>query len=193
MSLVGEVIAGNDRSAAAHDQGATQYPDLLAEPLGPVRLEGAVFLRAEYHEGWAYSSMPGRATASLLHPGSQRVLLFHLVASGACWVALSDGERHWAGAGDVIVLPYGDEHTMGGIQDAEVVPIASFIPPTPWTEMPVLRRGVGEGEHRLRARAHRADPRPARRQALRAAPDRGAAPAPGVRPGCPDRLGDGTA
>lgn len=142
MSVMGEVIARNDRGAAALDRGATQYPDLLAGPLSPVRLEGAVFLRAEYHEAWAFSSMSCRATADLLHPGSERVLLFHLVASGTCWVALDDGERHWAGTGDVIVLPYGDDHRMGGVEDTEAVPVASFMPPVPWTEMPVLRHGA---------------------------------------------------
>lgn len=143
MSLVGEATALNDHDAAAHDRDATGYPDRLASALGPVRLEGAVFLRAEYQESWAYVSMPGRATAQLLHPGADRVLLFHLVAAGTCWVALDDGEKHWAGAGDIVVLPYGDQHRMGGREDAVVVPLTSFLPPMPWATMPVLRHGEG--------------------------------------------------
>jgi len=133
---------GNDRGAVAADRDTTQYPDLLTTSLDRVRLEGAVFLRAEYRERWAYASMSGRATAALLHPGADRVLLFHLVAAGTCWVDLVDGERHWAGAGDVIVLPYGDAHRMGGVQEAEVVPMSSFLPPPPWSQMPVLHHGA---------------------------------------------------
>ena len=33
---------------------------------------------------------------------------------GSCWVAGDDGVRHWAHEGDVIVLPYGDRHIIGG-------------------------------------------------------------------------------
>ncbi len=107
-----------------------------------LRLEGAVFLRAEYREPWTYESMSGPVTANLLRPGSDRVILFHVVAAGTCWVAVDGGPRHWARAGDVIVLPYGDQHQMGGLTDAEVVPIAAFMPPPPWPSMPVLRHGV---------------------------------------------------
>ena len=42
------------------------------------------------------------------------LILFHIVARGTCWVAGDDGERHWAEVGDVIVLPYGDHHVIGG-------------------------------------------------------------------------------
>src|SRR5664279_1644108 len=45
------------------------------------------------------------------------VVLFHVVASGTCWVAIAGGDKHWASSGDVIVLPYGDQHQMGGLED----------------------------------------------------------------------------
>jgi AraC-like DNA-binding protein len=139
----------HDRVTAAPDQDATrrsseagaEYPDLLLDAIERVRLEGAVFLRAEYREKWAYESMPGPTTARFLRPGTDRVVLFHVVASGTCWVAVTGGERHWASTGDVIVLPYGDRHQMGGVQAAELVPIATFLPAPPWTTMPVLRHG----------------------------------------------------
>jgi len=118
---------------------------MLSASLERLRLEGAVFLRAEYREPWTYESMSGPVTANLLRPGTDRVVLFHVVASGTCWVSVDGGPKHWASAGDVIVLPYGDQHRMGGLADAEVVPITSFMPPPPWTEMPVLHLGV-EGE-----------------------------------------------
>lgn len=131
-----------DRVTTAGDAGsAFEYPDLLQNSLDRVRLKGAIFLRAEYKEPWAYESMPGPATAHFLQPGSDRVVLFHVVASGTCWVAVDGGEKHWASAGDVIVLPYGDQHRMGGLQDADVVPITAFMPPAPWKQMPILRHG----------------------------------------------------
>ena len=111
--------------------------------LDRLRVEGEIFLRAEYSEAWAYESLDGPTTAGFLHPGSQRVTLFHLVAGGSCWVALGDGERHWARAGDVIVLPYGDQHSMGGEQRAERVSITTFMQAPPWDGFPVLVHGAG--------------------------------------------------
>jgi AraC-like DNA-binding protein len=111
--------------------------------LDGLRLTGAVFLRAEYTENWAYESLPVEDVAFALVPDARRVTLFHVVASGRCWVEVESGERHWASAGDVIVLPYGDSHRMGGLNDAELVSAATFVTPPPWSEMPVIRYGEG--------------------------------------------------
>ena len=116
--------------------------EALQQAIGVLRLNGAIFLRAEYREPWAYESLPGPVTAAFLRPGSDRVILFHLVATGRCWVTVDDGPRHWAGAGDVIVLPYGDQHRMGGLADAEPVSITTFMDNPPWGRMPVLRHGA---------------------------------------------------
>ena len=79
----------------------------------------------------------------MLRPGRDRLILFHVVAAGACWVASAGGERHHAQRGDVIVLPYGDQHTMGGTAEATCVAIASLLDPPPWEELPVIRHGHG--------------------------------------------------
>lgn len=132
-------MAGQDVPLPA---APSSSPALLTA-LSRLRLEGAIFLRAEYTEGWAFRSV-GRTIAGLVHPGAERVILFHVVASGRCWIQVDgDDERHWAAAGDVIVLPYGDSHSMGGA--AEVVPVASasLVTPPPWSAMPVIRHGEG--------------------------------------------------
>jgi AraC-like DNA-binding protein len=110
-----------------------------------LRLEGAIFLRAEYHDPWAYESATGPETAAMLRPGTRRVVLFHVVATGACWVEVAGSVRHWAATGDVIVLPYGDQHRMGGVGEAAAVPLASIMELPPWTHMPVIRHG-SDGE-----------------------------------------------
>ena len=127
---------------AAH-RGSAEHPEPLYRALERLRLEGAVFLRAEYTEGWALDSQGGPAFAGMLHPGARRVILFHVLASGRCWLSLADGERHWAGSGDVIVLPYGDEHTMGGVAPAASVPITALLTPPPWEQVPIIRHGQG--------------------------------------------------
>lgn len=111
--------------------------------LGDVRLNGAVFLRGLYSEAWAYTSLTAEQTAALLQPDAPRVALFHVIASGRAWVRLNDGQKHWAYAGDVVVLPYGDQHTMGGTHDAEPVLITTVLDPPPWQQMPMVRHGEG--------------------------------------------------
>lgn len=128
-----------DRDATMPD-GAT---GTLRSMLESVRLDGAIFLRAEYTEDWSYESPAAADLAGLLRPGRERLVLFHIVAAGRCWVAVEGGERHWADRGDVIVLPYGDQHRMGGATEAVAVPIASLMAPPPWEDLPVIRHGAG--------------------------------------------------
>jgi AraC-like DNA-binding protein len=111
--------------------------------LDRLRLDGAIFLRGEYTEGWAYESPTGELMAGVLRPGQTRLLFFHIIASGRCWVSVDDGERHWAERGDVVVLPYGHQHKMGGAADADCVSVLELMAPPPWTEMPVVRHGAG--------------------------------------------------
>ena len=154
-------LPNHDRDTGAPDRDATtalmqsanvgaavtrpveRHSEALQAAIDRLRLQGAVFLRAEYRDPWAYESLPGPVTANLLRPGTDRVILFHVVATGSCWVSVGDEPRHWAGAGDVIVLPYGDQHRMGGVGDAETVPISTFMDNPPWAQMPVLRHGAG--------------------------------------------------
>lgn len=139
MSLMSSGPAGNDRDTATHDRNAAVRLD---EALNAIRLEGAIFLKADYTERWAYESLPGDVTAQVLH-GTDRIVLFHVIASGRCWVSVDGGEKHWANKGDVIVLPYGDQHTVGGVHDADVVSISTLLDPPPWEQMPYVHHGEG--------------------------------------------------
>ena len=125
------------------DAQVERSPAPLKAVLDRVRLDGAIFFRAELTEAWAFLSRP-REYASALRPGTKRLILFHIVARGKCWVSVDDQERHWADTGDVIVLPYGDQHDLGGVEDAEIVPILTLLPPLPWASIPNLRHG-GQG------------------------------------------------
>lgn len=119
----------------------TASPPLLAA-LERVRLDGAIFFRAEFTENWEFES-PLREMAPVIRPGAERLILFHIVAAGRCWVSAGDGERHWASRGDVIVLPYGDDYTMGGATPAPCIPLLTLMERPPWATMPVLTHGAG--------------------------------------------------
>src|SRR4051812_33852942 len=83
MRFVGGSQIGHDRDAAVPDQPTATHDALsspvLQEALANLRLEGAVFLRAEYREPWAYESLTGVDTAKILRPDTDRVILFHVV------------------------------------------------------------------------------------------------------------------
>ena len=128
------------------DHDTTPRPmsvETYTSALEHLRLEGAVFLRGEYTEEWAYESPTGEMMATLLRPGRERLLFFHIIATGKCWVSVDGGEPHWAERGDVIVLPYGHQHRMGGTGDTECVSVMDLMEPPPWTELPVIRHGHG--------------------------------------------------
>ena len=136
MSVMSGRLLSHDRAPAIADREAT-----LSGTLAQLRLQGAIFLRGEYTEAWAYDSLPPQDAVAVLAPGAGRMILFHVIASGEAWIETYDSERHWASAGDVIVLPYGDGHRMGGREPAEWVSVAQLIDPPPWDRMPVIRHG----------------------------------------------------
>ena len=140
ISVVRVDLSGHDRAPATLDREPT--PE-LATALSRLRVQSAFFLRGEYSEAWAFESMPAQDVAAALLLDTERVVLFHVIASGRCWVEPADGERLWADAGDVIVLPYGDPHRMGGVQDATCVSVSALIEPQPWADVPMVRHGEG--------------------------------------------------
>jgi AraC-like DNA-binding protein len=117
--------------------------DQLRAALAQLRLAGAIFFRSEFTESWAYESPPAEEIARMLHPGSKRLIMFHIVARGRCWVEVDGVDRHWADEGDMVVIPYGDQHRVGGEDDATLVPISELFAPPPWESLPVLRHGAG--------------------------------------------------
>jgi AraC-like DNA-binding protein len=137
---------------------ATETPDpasagagsfeLVSQVLDLVRLGGALFLRAEFRAPWAYESPPGRELAEALLPGAGSLVLFHIIGEGRCWIALDDGLKHELQRGDVVVMPYGDQHSVGFPDDAEPVSITTLLPEPPWQEFPVIDYG-GDGDYTL--------------------------------------------
>jgi AraC-like DNA-binding protein len=133
-------LFGHDRAPAVVDREPTP---MLADVLSGLRVQGAIFLRGEYSEAWSFESMRAEDIVDALMLDVERVLLFHVIGSGRCWVEPIGGERLWANAGDVIVLPYGDAHRMGGVQHAASVPVSALIEPQRESDLPLIRYGQG--------------------------------------------------
>jgi AraC-like DNA-binding protein len=131
---------GTDGAVSGGTREST--PALLQTALEQLRLQGAIFFRSEMTDAFQFESTPNDI-AGVLHEGAHRIILFHIVAKGSCWVGGDDGVRHRAEAGDVIVIPYGDPHFIGGATPAECVSMATLMNPPPWDVMPVIRHGGG--------------------------------------------------
>jgi AraC-like DNA-binding protein len=117
--------------------------DLMEDVLSRIRLDGAMFLRAEYTAPWVCESPSAGELIGLLRCQAKRLVLFHIIAEGSCWLRLSRGNCVEAREGDVVVLPYADQHAMGVAEYVSAVPISSLLPTPPWHELPVIRHGGG--------------------------------------------------
>lgn len=87
--------------------------DALSQTLRVVRLTGAIFVNARFTAPWCYRSPRADSVAPILEPGAERVVIFHLITEGECWVEMDDGETMRLVAGDAVVFPHGDAHRMG--------------------------------------------------------------------------------
>jgi AraC-like DNA-binding protein len=86
--------------------------DALSETLRVVRLVGAVFINARFTAPWCYQSPRADAAAPLLEPGAERIVIWHLVTEGECFVEMPDGATVRLVAGDAVLFPQGDAHRM---------------------------------------------------------------------------------
>lgn len=86
-----------------------------------VQLVGAIFINARFTAPWCYQSPRADSAAPLLEPGAERVVIFHLVTEGECYVELGREPPLRLTAGDVVVFPEGHAHRMSsqpGLQPA---------------------------------------------------------------------------
>ena len=86
--------------------------DALSETLRVVRLIGAIFIHARFTAPWCYQSPRADSIAPLLEPGAERIVIFHLLTEGECYVELGDEAPVHLVAGDAVIFPQGDAHRM---------------------------------------------------------------------------------
>ncbi|CAN7699186.1 AraC family transcriptional regulator [Variovorax sp. LjRoot84] len=86
--------------------------DALSETLRVVRLVGAIFINARFTAPWCYQSPRADTVAPILEPGAERVVIFHLITEGECYVELAGEPPVHLMAGDAIIFPQGDAHRM---------------------------------------------------------------------------------
>ncbi len=122
--------------------------DALSDALRVLRLNGAIFLDAEFSAPWCALSRSGRPLTHPL-PAGGNVIFFHFVTEGRLKVRLTGGgETLDAKAGDVILLPRDDEHVLGS--NLALAPVDALALVKPASASGLMRIDHGGGGDRTR-------------------------------------------
>ncbi len=108
--------------------------DALSETLRVVRLVGAVFIDGRFTAPWCYQSPEAATAAPLLEPGAERVVIYHVITEGQCYVELEGEAPLRLIAGDVVMFPTGDAHRMcsaPGVPPAHGQPLSEVLAKRP--------------------------------------------------------------
>jgi AraC-like DNA-binding protein len=98
--------------------------DALSDILKSVRLEGAVYLNAEFTAPWCVQAEYGLENIRGRLAGAEHVVFFHFMTEGSCKVRLADGsETIEATTGDFILFPQDDKHLLGS--DLQLAPVVA--------------------------------------------------------------------
>jgi AraC family transcriptional regulator, alkane utilization regulator len=136
-------MTGTTRSfAATPDRVAGS--DILADALRAIRLHGSVFLNA------CFKTPFGVVTPRRFDPGSplahfRHVSIFHLIASGSCVVKVDGVEPTRISAGDILLVPFADEHRFWNGDDVEMVKADTLIRASNMPGLSQINYG-GDGE-----------------------------------------------
>jgi AraC-like DNA-binding protein len=104
--------------------------DALSETLRVVRLVGAIFIQGRFSAPWCYQSPRADSAAPLLEPGAERVVIFHLITEGECFVEIDGDPPVHLKAGDAVVFPQGHAHRMcsaPGLEPAKGARLESIL------------------------------------------------------------------
>lgn len=121
--------------------------DPLSDVLHAVRLQGAVFFHIEACAPWVAEAPRACRIAQQTMPGSQHVIEWHAVIRGACFGGIVGERQHRLEAGDVVVFPHGDAHTMSSAPGMRAEPRLDVYHRGPDEQLPFrLKHGVGTPE-----------------------------------------------
>jgi AraC family transcriptional regulator, alkane utilization regulator len=121
--------------------------DALSDVLQAIRLDGAVYVNAEFTAPWCVHAKFGLRSASERLPRSDHIVFFHVLVDGACEARLADGDEvvHLR-PGDVLLFPHDHLHLLGsdvGLEPKE----GGFMPSTDEGLAQIRHGGGGDATH----------------------------------------------
>ena len=95
--------------------------DTLSDLLRVVRVRGAVFYYVSCRDPWSSESPPAGEIAEAVMPGSEHVIMYHMIAKGNGWAAVTGEPPVRLSAGDIVMFPQGDRHVLSSAPNVEPV------------------------------------------------------------------------
>jgi AraC-like DNA-binding protein len=123
--------------------------DALSDVLRLVRLTGAVFLDAEFSAPWCISAPSGVEVCTRHMPQAQHVVIYHLITAGTCQVKFAGDASHPVQTGDLIVIPGGEGHLIGGDLAAPRADLTRLVVQRNPDEVPRVSHGGGGAVTRM--------------------------------------------
>jgi len=90
----------------------TKNADPLSDLLRSVHLRGATFYYVSFRDDWVAETPGSRALAEALMPGAEHVIAYHLMLRGYGWAATTGEPPVRLAAGDLLMFPHGDGHSL---------------------------------------------------------------------------------
>jgi AraC family transcriptional regulator, alkane utilization regulator len=123
-------------------------PDVLSEMLRAVRLTGSVFFGGNFTAPFGVIS-PKQWDETTPLAQLRHISVFHLITAGRCTIELTGGARREVEAGDILLLPFADEHKFWNGAPTEMAYAPDIVRPSPIEGVKALNYGGGGEQTRL--------------------------------------------
>ncbi|MGE3935937.1 MAG: cupin domain-containing protein [Rhodospirillaceae bacterium] len=117
--------------------------DALSAALNAVRMTGAIFYNLECTAPWGFIVPPLSGVARSLAPGTERLVSYHLVTEGRATCRFGDEPAVILEAGDVVIIPHGDAHTVTNGSPATLTDAGAPLSEAIGGELTSLKLGGG--------------------------------------------------
>lgn len=119
--------------------------DALSEALSSIRVTGAIFADALCTAPWGFAVPAMARIAHVLAPGTECVVGYHLVCEGKALVQLAGTADVPLTAGDIVIIPHGDPHTITNGKPSKLIDTSDAVGRWLAGDVSTVRMG-GDGE-----------------------------------------------
>jgi hypothetical protein len=118
--------------------------DALLDIVGALKLTGGIFLDAEFTAPWCVAARVGPEDCSPVAPPPRSIIAYHYVSTGRLVLQVETQPPVEAMAGDVIVLPRNDAHTLASAVGLPAVSADELVQPAEGGLPRIVHGGGGE-------------------------------------------------
>ena len=117
--------------------------DALSEALNSVRMTGAIFFDAVCTAPWGFAVPAMERVAHVLALGTEHVVGYHLITEGKALVRLEGATDVALTAGDIVIIPHGDPHTVSNGAPSKLIDSGASLGSSLAGDLSTLRLGGG--------------------------------------------------